>query len=144
MLHPTGYTHSFAEGVGGDEQVGYAFDSRGGGHARALLWRGTASSVVSLHPAGYVETSALSTNGTLQVGFGSTPATVPRSHALLWSGTAGSVEDLHSLLPAEFAQGGSIAQDVDDEGNIVGLAQRPDGSTVAVLWRRVNGSQPPP
>jgi hypothetical protein len=143
VLHPPGYTHSFAEGVEGDEQVGYAFDARSGGHARALLWRGTASSVVSLHPAGYVETTALSTNGTLQVGFGSTPATGTRSHALLWSGTAGSVEDLHSMLPAEFAQGGSIAQDVDDEGNIVGLAQRPDGSTVAVLWRRVNGSQPP-
>src|SRR5215204_1682943 len=102
VLHPPGYTHSFAEGVGGDVQVGYAFDARSGGRARALLWRGTASSVVSLHPAGYVATSALATNGKLQVGFGVTPATGTRSHALLWSGTAGSVEDLHPLLPAEF------------------------------------------
>jgi hypothetical protein len=137
VLHPPGYTHSFAEGVGGDEQVGYAFDARSGGRARALLWRGTASSIVSLHPAGYLESSALATNGTLQVGFGSTPATGSRSHALLWSGTAESAQDLHTLLPAEFAEGGSIARDVDAGGNIVGLAQRPDGSTVAVLWRRV-------
>jgi hypothetical protein len=143
VLHPPGYTHSFAEGVGGGEQVGYAFDAHSGGGARALLWRGTASGVVSLHPPGYVATSALATNGTLQVGSGSTPATDPHSHALLWSGTAKSVKDLHSLLPAEFAQGSSIAQDVDAGGNIVGLAQRPDGSTVAVLWRRASGSPAP-
>ena len=143
VLHPPGFTHSFAEGVGGDEQVGRAFDARSAGHTRALLWRGTASGVVSLHPAGYVETSALATNGTLQVGFGSTPAAGQSSHALLWSGTAESVEDLHSLLPAEFAEGSSIAHDIDAEGNIVGMAQRPDGSTVAVLWRRVTGSPAP-
>ncbi|MFL6333111.1 MAG: hypothetical protein ACJ754_07180 [Pyrinomonadaceae bacterium] len=136
VLHPPGYTHSFAQGVGGDVQVGYAFDARSGGHARALLWRGTASSVVSLHPVGYVETSALATNGKLQVGFGGSPATGSRSHALLWSGTAESVADLHSLLPAEFAEGSSVARDIDAEGNVVGLAQRPDGTTVAVLWRR--------
>jgi hypothetical protein len=137
VLHPPGYTHSFAEGVGGDEQVGYAFDARGGG-TRALLWRGTAASVVSLHPAGYAATSALATNGLMQVGFGSTPATDPHSHALLWSGTAESVKDLHSLLPPQFARGSSVARDIDAEGNVVGQAQRPDGSTVAVLWRRIS------
>jgi hypothetical protein len=137
-LHPPGYTHSFAEGVGGDEQVGYAFDAHGGGGTRALLWRGTASSVASLHPAGYAATSALATNGLMQVGFGSTPATEPLSHALLWSGTAESVRDLHSLLPSEFARGSSAARDIDAEGNVVGLAQRPGGSTIAVLWRRIS------
>jgi len=136
VLHPPGFTHSFAEGGGGDEQVGYAFDAQSGGGTRALLWRGTASSAVSLHPAGYVATSALATNGSAQVGFGSTPADAPHSHALLWSGTAESVRDLHSLLSPEFARGSSVARDIDAEGNVVGLAQRPDGSTVAVLWRR--------
>jgi hypothetical protein len=142
VLHPPGYTHSFAEGVGGEEQVGYGFDARGGGGTRALLWRGAASSIVSLHLAGYAATSALATNGSMQVGFGSTPATDPHSHALLWSGTAESVRDLHSLLPPEFTRGGSIARDIDAEGNVVGLAQRPDGSTVAVIWRRISRANP--
>jgi len=45
--------------------------------------------------------------------------------------------DLHVLLPPEFSEGGSITYDIDAAGNILGLAQRPDGSTSAVLWRRV-------
>jgi Bacterial Ig domain len=139
VLHPAGYTHSFAEGVSGNEQVGYAFNTQGDGNSRALLWHGTAASVVSLHPVGYITSSALATNGVMQVGSGSTPATGSQSHALRWSGTAASVLDLHTLLPAEFSQGSSIAKDIDALGNIVGLAQRPDGSTVAVLWRGSSG-----
>jgi hypothetical protein len=48
--------------------------------------------------------------------------------------------NLHRLLPPEFAQGNSIAYDIDASGNVVGLAQRPDGSTNAVLWRRTGGA----
>ena len=141
VLHPPGFTHSFAEGVGGGQQVGYAFNAlQGDGYSRALLWRGTAASVVSLHPTGFSATSALATNGSQQVGFGGTPANPYQSHALRWSGTAASVLDLHSLLPAEFMDGSSIAYDIDALGNITGLAQRPDGSTIAVLWRRTTGT----
>ncbi len=141
VLHPPGFTHSFAEGVGAGVQVGYAFNTlQGDGYSRALLWRGTAASVVSLHPAGFLATSALATNGSQQVGFGGAPASPQQSHALRWSGTANSVVDLHSLLPPDFAQGSSIAYDIDAAGNIVGLAQRPDGSTVAVLWRRTSAT----
>jgi hypothetical protein len=141
VLHPPGYTHSFAEGVGGNEQVGYAYNTlQGDGYGRALLWRGTAASVVSLHPAGFLATSALATNGSQQVGFGGTPANPYQSHALRWSGTAASVVDLHTLLPAEFTDGSSIAYDIDALGNITGLAQRPDGSTIAVLWLRSSGT----
>jgi hypothetical protein len=139
VLHPPGFSHSFAEGVSGDEQVGYAYNVFGDYYSRALLWHGTAASVVSLHPAEYLSTAALATNGTMQVGYGGSQATNYQSHALRWSGTAGSVVDLHSLLPTEFSQGGSIAYDIDALGNIVGLAQRPDGSTSAVLWRRISG-----
>lgn len=143
VLHPPSYTHSFAEGVGGGQQVGHAFNALGGEYSRALLWRGTAASVVSLHPPGYLTSAAHATNGTLQVGSGSTPADGSHAHALLWSGTAESVVDLHTLLPAEFAGGGSVAYDIDAEGNVVGLAQRPDGPTVAVLWHRTPGAPPP-
>lgn len=143
VLHPAGYTHSFAEGVGGGEQVGYAFNTNGDGYSRAMLWRGTAQSAVQLHPAGYITTVAWATNGVNEVGSGSTPATGSQSHALRWSGTAESVVDLHSLLPAEFSQGSSIAYDIDALGNIVGMAQRPDGSTIAVLWRKISGTPMP-
>jgi hypothetical protein len=144
LLHPSGFTHSFAEGVSGSEQVGYAFNTlEGDGYARALLWRGTAASVVSLHPAGYITTSAYATNGTNQVGSG-TPAEDPyATHALRWSGTANSVVDLHLLLPAEFQEGNSIAYDISAGGSIVGLAQRPDGSTVGVLWRKITSVPTP-
>jgi hypothetical protein len=144
VLHPPGFTHSFAQGISGNEQVGYAFNTlQGDGYSRALLWHGTAASVVNLHPTGYSTTAAWATNGSNQVGSGSTPALNGQSHALRWSGSASSMVDLHPLLPTEFSQGSSIAYDIDAAGNIVGLAQRPDGSTSAVLWRRISGTPTP-
>lgn len=144
VLHPSGFSHSFAEGVSGSEQVGYAFNTlEGDGYSRALLWHGTAASVVSLHPTGYLATTAYATNGVNEVGSGGPPDNPYASHALRWSGTANSVVDLHILLPVEFSQGNSIAYDIDAAGNIVGLAQRPDGSTLGILWRRtVSAPQP--
>jgi hypothetical protein len=144
VLHPSGFTHSFAEGVSGSEQVGYAFNTlQGDGYSRALLWRGTAASVVSLHPAGYLATTAYATNGTNQIGSGGPPDYPYANHALRWSGTANSVVDLHVLLPVEFRDGNSIAYDIDAGGNIVGLAQRPDGSTVGILWRKTSSTPLP-
>lgn len=142
VLHPTGYTHSFAEGIHGGEQVGYAFNYLGDGYSRALLWRGTAASVVELHPDGYLGSAARATNGIHQVGSGADAASY-QSHALRWSGTAGSVLDLHAFLPTEFSQGSSEANDIDAAGNIIGVAQRPDGSHQAVLWRPVAGAPAP-
>jgi len=146
ILHPTGFTHSFAQGVSGGEQVGWAFDALGGdGYDRALLWHGSAESVVSLHPDGYLWTSAYATNGSEQVGLGGAlggPFGV--AHALKWSGTAESVVDLHAALPAEFGEGSSLAYGIDAEGNIAGFAQRPDGTTMAVLWRHVGRPRPTP
>jgi hypothetical protein len=144
ILHPSGFSHSFAEGVSGNEQVGYAFNAfQGDGYSRALLWHGTAASVISLHPTSYITSTAYATNGTNQVGSGTPPDYPYATHALRWTGTATSVVDLHLLLPAEFIDGNSIAYDIDGAGNIVGLAQRPDGSTVGVLWRRNSGTPLP-
>jgi hypothetical protein len=143
VLHPRDFTHSFAEGVSGDEQVGYGFNAlEGDGYARALLWHGSANSFVNLQPADYLTTSAYATNGTFQVGSGSTPDS-GQSHALRWAGSPESLMDLHLLLPAEFSEGGSIAYDIDAAGNIIGLAQRPDGSTSAVLWRSMSDTPLP-
>jgi hypothetical protein len=142
-LHPPVFTHSYAEGVHSGEQVGYAFDNNDpDGHSHALLWHGSAASVVDLHPQGWYADAAYATNGVNQVGFGGTPDAPYNSHAVRWSGTPESAVDLHSLLPAEFTLG-SIAYDIDADGNIAGLAQRADGSLAAVLWHPT-GSAPPP
>ncbi len=61
----------------------------------ALLWSGTADSIVDLNPSGFVFSSASATDGNQQVGF---VVTVPRMnilHAMLWSGTAASAVDLN-------------------------------------------------
>jgi hypothetical protein len=49
-LHPSGFTRSVAWGVSDGQQVGSGTIFRGPDHA--LLWTGSADSVVDLHPAG--------------------------------------------------------------------------------------------
>ena len=93
-LNPSGFTQSAAYGISDNQQVG-----QGDGHA--LLWSGTASSVVDLHPNGFDASLAYGTSGSQQSGWGPSSATVWRNpHALLWSGTASSAVDLH---PSGFA-----------------------------------------
>jgi hypothetical protein len=48
-LHPSGFTSSEALGVSGGQQVGFGESVEGGG-PHALLWTGSAGSVVDLHP----------------------------------------------------------------------------------------------
>jgi hypothetical protein len=104
-LHPAQYTFSKGLGIYGGQQVGYgstyaypAEETAGTYQStdKALLWFGTAASVVSLHPVGFDASSALCTNGIRQGGWGYIAAsTTSHLHALLWSGNAGSVVDLH-------------------------------------------------
>lgn len=103
-LHPSGFNESIAYGTDGNRQVG------GGTNTsmdpicctsdvnHALLWSGTASSVVDLHPtnlSGFRDSHVRGINGIQQVGHGSGTATGGFDHALLWNGTANSAVDLH-------------------------------------------------
>ncbi len=100
-LHPSGFEDfggSQAFGVAGGQQVGVA-----GGNifvgpfiasAHALLWSGTAASVVDLTPPGFDSSDAQGVADGQQVG-GGTNSALFGQHALLWSGTAASVVDLH-------------------------------------------------
>ena len=63
--------------------------------SQALVWAGTADSVVNLHPNGYSSSQALATNGTRQGGWATDALTLNR-HAMMWSGTAASAVDLHA------------------------------------------------
>src|SRR5207245_1932650 len=113
----------------GSQQVGSGFGSATGNDEHALLWAGTASTVVDLNPGGFDRSYGLGTSGSQQVGFGSGPATGGNDDALLWSGTASSVVDLH---PSGFfeSEGRGISG-----GQQVGVGYNATFSIVhALLW----------
>ncbi|MBP7934264.1 MAG: hypothetical protein KA354_06405 [Phycisphaerae bacterium] len=133
-LHPVGFTFSLAWGVGGGQQVGYGFvqhntNKKGGSsvaQCHALLWTGSAASVVDLNPAGFTASAAHGVGGGQQVGYGT--RTDGTQHALLWTGSAASVVDLH---PAGFTS--SLAFGVCG-GQQVGYGFDADGTQHALLW----------
>jgi hypothetical protein len=94
----------------------------------ALLWTGSADSVVDLNPSGFTASEAYGVSGGQQVGVGTIGG---QEHALLWMGSADSVVDLHTFLPPQFTS--SIAHGIDADGNIVGYASGPDGNNHAFL-----------
>jgi hypothetical protein len=137
-LNPRGFSGSIGNATDGGQQVGYGAPTGGiglgaaayGNHA--LLWSGTAESVVDLHPVtGYDATSANGVGGGQQVGWGGGFNSIANStwtHALLWTGTAQSVVDLHpsgfNRTQAQAAMGGQQ----------VGWGVAVDGTTHALLW----------
>ncbi len=106
-LHPLGYVYSKALGVHNGQQVGYSstlpypgnMTDTPGYHttSHALMWSGSAATVVDLHPAAYTASEANATNGVQQGGWAYTLA--GGQHAVIWSGTPDSAVDLH---PAAF------------------------------------------
>lgn len=119
-LNGSGYGHTWGSAIGDGEQGGID-------NGRAVLWRGSASSVVDLHPGGFWDRSGVSaTSGGVQVGAGQHDAD-SALHALKWAGSASSVVDLHptDLFRSSVAVGVSGAQ-------IVGYGV--DGNTHALLW----------
>jgi hypothetical protein len=109
-FHPRGFIGSEADGTSGEEQVGFGapqgshpIDPSHGGSldTHALLWRGSAASVVDIHPRGFISSKALATSGGEEAGFGLPQGAplvgsrqIPASHALLWRESAASVVDL--------------------------------------------------
>jgi len=129
-FHPvSGYAGSTAYGVSRGQQVG---TGTVGSLGHALLWTGSAQSVVDLHPSGFSETVAKAVAAGRRVGWGTT--TDGSTHALLWNGTADSVVDLHVFLPAGFTW--SRANGIDASGNIIGSAGDALYTTHAILWVR--------
>lgn len=127
-LTPSGYEHSKASGVSGEQQVGNAWvvSARS---THALLWRGSAASVVDLNPSGFDESTAYDICGAQQVGYGSGPGTAGNAHALLWGGGAGRVVDLH---PSGFTE--SFALGISG-GQQVGYGLTLTRGLHALLWR---------
>jgi len=60
--HPSGFTSSVAQGVSDGQQVGWGAGPATGNQVHALLWAGSAASVVDLHaflPPGFTSSQAL-------------------------------------------------------------------------------------
>ena len=95
-----------------------------GTDTHAVIWTGTAASMVDVNPSGFTFSEALATNGSVQVGYGS--STGGNYHALLWTGTAASGIDLNAVLPATFTT--SEATAVDSNGNVFGYAVDSSGA----------------
>jgi hypothetical protein len=129
-----------AIGCAFNTQAGY-MPSASGESFRAVLWHGTASSMVDLSPSGSLNSGvwAISETGKYQVGvsrayFGA----VETGHAMIWRGSAASVIDLHppgvtdSEAAAVTEGSGSIPMTV--VGTTYTESQGYE-STHAVLWQ---------
>lgn len=98
-LYPGG-NGTYALGVGGGKQVGYDIK----GELNAVMWSGSAKSMVSLHPLrGFDASVASATDGATQVGYGGVDVQifvekrgrrVRFNYPLVWTGTAASAQML--------------------------------------------------
>jgi hypothetical protein len=131
-INPTdlsGFNYSVANGVSGNQQVGYAQGSTQS-LTQAILWHGTAASAVDLNPSGFNGSEAFATDGTQQVGEAG-------GSAFLWSGTAASAVDLAPInLPQFF---GSTAEGVGG-GQQVGFGEGANEPLQALLWSGTGAS----
>lgn len=122
------YNYVYVNGVKNNVQVGYGYIySPSGGCGHALVWHGTAESYRVLDTCASLD----ATNGTTHVG---SKEVGYYGHAFRWDEATGASFDLHTLLP-EGVYRGSVANRIDEAGNIIGTAQYFDGRTVGVLWR---------
>ena len=135
-LHPRGFTETQALSSSGGQQVGsgygpatrlYGFPED---FTHALLWRGSAASVVDLHAGRSLDSHALGIAGGEQVGWtsvdvGTTGVPVWATHALLWRGTPSSMIELQA---ADDEMGGEAL--ATNGGEQVGVR-----SGRALLWR---------
>jgi hypothetical protein len=110
-----GTVPSMATSTNGSQQGGWA-----GGHA--VMWSGSADSMVDLNPGGYFDSRVSGMAAVFQVGDGwlGGPANTAGAvrHALLWRGSVATVLDLNQFLPPSIT--GAAIDGVDIDGNMFG------------------------
>ena len=127
---------SGAYGTDGSVEVGYGFALPNGENQHAVMWLGTASTIVDLHPSnlGFNYSIGLGVFGTEQVGAASVAINsvgLANSHAIVWHGTAVSALDLHPTNLVGFSS--STAQGTDGFHQ-VGYGSASTGASHALLW----------
>jgi hypothetical protein len=90
-LFPANFASAGVTEIDDNSQVGFGYEP-GNPFTRALLWHGSAQSVVNLHSPEYESTTAVDVDGATQVGRAITSDSM---HAVMWSGSAESLVDLH-------------------------------------------------
>ena len=122
FLQPSSFTSSEAHGIGGSNQAGFGLI---GGSDHALLWSGTAASMLDLNPSGASQSQIWGSMAGKQFGY----ATFAGSdHAMMWSGTAASTVDLNpSGFTSSHGRGISATNQVGDGTSGFGSAH-------AMLW----------
>jgi hypothetical protein len=124
-LNSPKYTFEEVWGVGGGKQVGYGVTDA----AHALMWSGSAGSVVDLHPESFAGSLAHGTDGISQVGSGVILEGSTDPLALLWRGTAESAVVLH---PNGFEL--SVAEGVWGDIQVGAAVNGPGGVGGPVMW----------
>jgi hypothetical protein len=121
----------FNQGVGGDEQVGYAARQVRG--SVPPCGAGTPESFASLHAFELGSSILNATTGSVQVGWSNVPG-FSFPHAGVWFGTAASFTDLTQFLPPGFGGESSATSIIIDQGKIIigGYADGPSGQHQAV------------
>lgn len=124
---------STALDVRGGQEIGFGTVGPDG-KMHALLWTGSADSVVDLtpHQLGVTDAAAQGTNGLEQAGVGWIGGYGNIEHAFVWSGTADSAVDLHAVLPSDFVA--SDAYSVDANGDVFGVAYDSTSHWHAIEW----------
>lgn len=120
---------SYGAGAGGGQQVGHTNQFLVG-PSHALLWQGTANSLVDLHPAGWDASYAMATDGVRQVGWRERHTGNTGQFATMWSGSAKGWVDLHDPTYSETNALG-ISGDVQVGYGFV----QATGTTRAVMWQ---------
>jgi hypothetical protein len=137
-LHPNGYASSQAVAISGANQVGNAsvqilINGRKTLNTRAVMWSGSAASVLELPPLGgstfnYYATGV--SNGKV-VGY-NIGMNLSQEHALYWASAMAPAIDLNQFLPAEYI--GATANSIDATGCIIGTAFDGGGTPHAIMW----------
>ncbi len=125
--------NSYGAGAGGGQQVGHT-NLFLVGPSHALLWEGSAQSLVDLHPAGWDASYAMATDGKRQVGWRERHTGNIGQFATMWSGSSKSWVDLHDPTYQETNALG-ISGDMQ-----VGFGFLANAGTRAVMWRNMAAS----
>ena len=131
-LVPSG--SSYGAGAGGGQQVGHT-NLFLVGPSHALMWEGSAKSLVDLHPVGWDASYAMATDGKRQVGWRERHTGQAGQFATMWSGTSKSWVDLHD--PSTYIETNALGISGDMQ---VGVGVLPSETFRAVMWRNTAAS----
>ncbi|MCC7388838.1 MAG: hypothetical protein IT431_08720 [Phycisphaerales bacterium] len=114
MGPPGQYTYGWIRGMASGTQVGEYVNLT----KRAALWHDTPESMITMSPPWATSAALYATIGDMHVGYAAHPS--GRGGAGIWYGDdPESFFDLHRFVPAQYADNGSTAFDIDTkDGNI--------------------------